>query len=128
MTHSIAYDIFELAKDLKEANVSEKKINAFVKFEKAKDEHLLNNLATKKDIEDLKVSTKKDIEDLKVSTKKDIEDLKVSTKKDIEDLKVSTKKDLEISIAIVKRDIIICLGAINTALAGIIIAIMAYLK
>jgi hypothetical protein len=117
MTHSIAYDIFELAKDLKEANVSEKEINAFVKFEKAKDEHLLNNL-----------STKKDIEDLKVSTKKDIEDLKVSTKKDIEDLKVSTKKDLEISIAIVKRDIIICLGAINTALAGIIIAIMAYLK
>lgn len=95
MTHSIAYDIFELAKDLKEANVSEKEINAFVKFEKAKDEHLLNNL---------------------------------STKKDIEDLKVSTKKDLEISIAIVKRDIIICLGAINTALAGIIIAIMAYLK
>ena len=61
MTHSIAYDIFDLAKDLKEANVSEKEIDALIKFEKAKDEHLLNNLATKKDIEDLKISTKHDI-------------------------------------------------------------------
>lgn len=79
MTHSIAYDIFELAKDLKEANVSEKEINAFVKFEKAKDEHLLNNLATKKDIEDLKVSTKHDI----ALVQKDIKALETSLKKDI---------------------------------------------
>ena len=50
MTHYVAYDIFELAKDLKEANVSEKEINAFIKFEKAKDEATLNTLATKLDI------------------------------------------------------------------------------
>ena len=50
MTHYVASDIFELAKDLKEANVSEKEINAFIKFEKAKDEATLNTLATKLDI------------------------------------------------------------------------------
>lgn len=84
MAHSVAYDIFDLAKDLKEANVPEKAIDAYVKFQKSKCEVLLNNL--------------------------------------------TTKNELERPIAIVKRDIIICLGAINTALAGIIIAIMAYLK
>ena len=40
------------------------------------------------------------------------------------DKTLSTKKDL----TIVKKDIIIWLGAINAALAGIIIAVMSYLK
>jgi predicted RNA methylase len=58
------YDIFELAKDLKEAGVNDKVINAQVKFEKAKEENinaqvkfekakdeLLNDtLVTKKDL------------------------------------------------------------------------------
>lgn len=90
MTHSVAYDIFELAKDLKEANVSEKQIDALIKFEKAKDEHLLNNLATKKDIEDLKVATKTDISLIQ---------------RDIEDLKISTKIDLNHEIELVRKEI-----------------------
>lgn len=78
------YDIFELAKDLKKAGVNDAVIDAQVKFEKAKDEAMLNTLAT--------------------------------------------KNDLRQEIDIVKKDIIIWLGGINTALAGVIIAVMAYLK
>ena len=41
------------------------------------------------------VATKQDIEDLRVATKKDIEDLRLATKKDIEDLRLATKKDID---------------------------------
>lgn len=44
------YDIFELAKDLKKAGVNDDVIEAQVKFEKSKDEAMLNTLATKHDI------------------------------------------------------------------------------
>ena len=44
------YDIFELAKDLKEANISEKAIDAIVKFERTKEQTNNDNLATKKDL------------------------------------------------------------------------------
>lgn len=43
------YDIFELAKDLKKAGVNDAVIDAQVKFEKAKDEAMLNTLVTKQD-------------------------------------------------------------------------------
>ena len=55
MTHSVAYDIFELAKDLKKSKISEDAIDAIVKFEKAKDEALLNNLVTKQDLRELEL-------------------------------------------------------------------------
>jgi hypothetical protein len=41
------YDIFELAKDLKKAGVKDAVIDAQVKFEKSKDEAMLNTLVTK---------------------------------------------------------------------------------
>lgn len=51
MTHATTYDIFELAKDLKKAGVKDNIIEAQIKFEKAKDEAILNTLVTKKDLE-----------------------------------------------------------------------------
>lgn len=55
MTHAITYDIFELAKDLKKSKISEDAIDAIVKFEKAKDEAILNNLVTKQDLRELEL-------------------------------------------------------------------------
>jgi len=46
-----------------------------------------NDLATKADITELRVSTKADITELRVSTKADITELRVSTKADITELK-----------------------------------------
>ena len=51
--NTTTYDIFELAEDLKKANINDEAIKAIVKFEKAKDETMLNALATKDDIKTL---------------------------------------------------------------------------
>ena len=61
MTCSTTYDIFELAKDLKKAKVSQEEIDAFVKFEKTKDEVVANTLATKKDLSHEIALAKRDI-------------------------------------------------------------------
>ena len=49
------------------------------------------DVATKTDIENLRVATKTDIENLRV----DIENLRAATKTDIENLRVATKTDIE---------------------------------
>jgi len=52
MSHTIiTYDIFQLAKDLKKSKIPDDAIDALIKFEKAKDEAMLDTLATKHDIE-----------------------------------------------------------------------------
>ena len=63
---------------------------------------IISNLATKKDIadvrrdiEELRSSTKLDIEKLSSETKSDIEKLRSETKSDIENLRLSTKADIE---------------------------------
>jgi hypothetical protein len=63
------YDVFALANDLKRANVSEAQIEAFVKFEKAKDENYLNTLATKKDLDSTVELIRKDIKIIDERTK-----------------------------------------------------------
>lgn len=61
-THRIAYDILELADNLKKAGVKDEIIQAQVKYEKARDIALKDDLATKHDIELLR----KDITWIKV--------------------------------------------------------------
>ena len=56
---------------------------------------VLRDVATKSDIEALKVATKSDIEALRKEFKSDIEALKAATKSDIESLRVATKSDME---------------------------------
>jgi hypothetical protein len=53
------------------------------------------DVATKADIEGLRVATKSDIDELRVATKADIDDLRVATKADIDDLRVATKADID---------------------------------
>ena len=61
MTHATTYDIFELAKDLKKSKIPEEAIDALIKFEKAKDEGMLDTLVTKQDFKkDLSI-VKRDI-------------------------------------------------------------------
>ena len=53
------------------------------------------DVATKQDLEHLRVATKKDIEHFQVTTKKDLEHFRVATKKDIDHLRVATKQQIE---------------------------------
>ncbi len=66
---------------------------------------LLENLATKADINALEVSTKADINALEVSTKADIKALEVSTKAEIKALEMSTKADIKALEVATKADI-----------------------
>ena len=47
----------------------------------------LADLATKRDIDDLRQATKRDIDDLRQATERDIDDLRQATKRDIDDLR-----------------------------------------
>lgn len=68
MSHAITYDIFELAKDLKKSKIPDDAIDALIKFEKAKDESLLSNLATKQDLKYEIELVRKDIESINSKT------------------------------------------------------------
>ena len=64
-----AFDTLKTAKTLTKAGFTKKQADAQVEVLI----EMTNELATKKDIEDLKLATKKDIEDLKLATEKDLE-------------------------------------------------------
>lgn len=69
----------------------------------------LKTLATKKDVETLKIALKKDIETLKLAFKKDIEMLRLEFKSDIAELKTGMLKyvtTLVVSIAAIQITII----------------------
>ncbi len=83
---------------LKNNGFNEQQAHTLVYFYK---DSIESELATKKDIEQLRADTKKDIADLK----KDIEQLRAATKKDIEQLRADTKKDIEQLRADTKKDI-----------------------
>ena len=55
----------------------------------------LADLATKRDIDDLRQSTKRDIDDLRQATKRDIDDLRKDTRHDIETLRLETRLEFE---------------------------------
>ncbi len=62
-------------------------------------------LATKRDIDAVRVATKRDIDALGVATKRDIDALAVATKRDIDELAVATKRDIDALAVATKRDI-----------------------
>jgi hypothetical protein len=69
-------------------------------------------VATKSDIESLRVATKSDIESLRVATKTDIELLRVATQRDIAELKAATQADIaklsaetQAEFALVRKDL-----------------------
>ena len=63
-------------------------------------------LATKTDLEALKLAVGKDIEALRLAVGKDIESLRLAVGKDIEALRVATKADLQTGLAETKADIL----------------------
>jgi len=76
-------------------------IHAFESFgERAKDE-----LATKRDIDELREATKRDIDKLREATKRDIDELREATKRDIDELREATKRDIKELRQETKRDI-----------------------
>jgi hypothetical protein len=82
-----AFDTHRAAKILTTAGFTSEQVDANIEVLM----EVTNNLATKDDIESLRLSTKDDIESLRLSTKDDIESLRLSTKQDTDSL----HKDIE---------------------------------
>ena len=88
----LVFDTLLYSEKLQKVGVS--KEQAKVQAETLK-EIIDDNLATKRDLEEVKTELKRDIEFLRIELKKDIETLRIEGKKDIEMLRVEGKKDLE---------------------------------
>ncbi|AEB08536.1 hypothetical protein Desac_0654 [Desulfobacca acetoxidans DSM 11109] len=99
---AIAFDTLEFANRLKAAHFTVEQAETMTTAIAS----LINDqVATKRDIEELHAATKRDIEELKASIKLDIEELRAATKHDIEELHAATKRDIEELKASTKRDI-----------------------
>lgn len=86
-----AFNAHPVTRRLEKAKFSKAQVDAQVEVLV----EITDNLATKDDIESLRLATKDDIESLKIATHKDIESLRLATQNDIESLRLSTRKDIE---------------------------------
>jgi len=106
---SIAFDTHAAANRFKRAGFTEDQVEALVEVTRETTGLPdISTLATKSDIEQLRLATKSDIVLLKsdiVLLKSDIEQLRLSTKSDIEQLRVATKADIEKLAEAVKADV-----------------------
>ncbi len=62
-------------------------------------------VATKSDLDALRIATKTDIDNLRAATKTDIDNLRAATKTDIDNLRAATKADLDAHRAATKSEI-----------------------
>ncbi|MCI0653005.1 MAG: CCDC90 family protein [Methylococcaceae bacterium] len=99
---AIAFDTLKFAKRLKEAGFTEQQAEALAVAEA---EFIVDNVATKRDLEELEVALKRDIKELEVALKRDIKELDVALKRDIKDLDVALKRDIKDLEVALKRDI-----------------------
>ena len=88
---------------------------------------LNNNLATKSDIEALRLATKADIEALQVSTQSGIEVLRLATKSDIEALRLSTDAKIESAKFETVKWMIGAMVAQSTLIVGLTVALVKLL-
>jgi len=136
--HAVAFDTHEFIKTLEESGFKEEQAEALSKVIKQVQEANLEELATKKDILELKhgikeleVNTKSDIKKLEASTKSAIKELEANTKFDIKELEASTKcsiADVKRDIALAKADIFKWGVGILFLQAGLIVTVIRLMK
>lgn len=69
------------------------------------------DLATKRDVDDLKIAVKRDLDELKIAVKRDLDELKIAAKRDLDDLEIGLLSKMDRQHAELK------LWFIGTALA-----------
>jgi hypothetical protein len=81
---AIAFDTHASVKRLMQSGMPEAQAEALVEVvSKTADMPDISNLATKADLEQLRLATKADLDQLRLATKADLEQLRLSTKADI---------------------------------------------
>lgn len=91
-----SFDTLGASKQLREAGMPEGMAEAVVSvFQHAAASPDISHLATKEDLEGLRVANKADLDGLRVANKADLEGLRVANKADLEGLRIANKADLE---------------------------------
>ena len=54
-----------------------------------------DQLATKRDIEELRAATRRDIKELEAATRRDIKELEAATRRDIKELETTIRRDMK---------------------------------
>ena len=117
----LVFDTLLYSEKLQKVGVS--KEQAKVQAETLK-EIIDDNLATKRDLEEVKTELKRDIESLRIELKKDIEMLRVESKKDLE----TTKSELALQINQQVTSVIKWVAGLFIAQTGIIAALFKLLQ
>ena len=94
--------LYSLYDALVSINVPNDKARAVVD---AMERDMGTTLATKADMDNLRVATKADLDNLRVATKSDLDHLRVATKADLQSLSQTTKADLETVRLAMKADL-----------------------
>lgn len=101
-----SFDTLGASKQLREAGMPEGMAEAVVSvFQHATMTPDISHLATKDDLEGLRVATRTDLEGLQAATKADLDGLRIATKADLEGLRVAAKADVEVVEARLRTEI-----------------------
>ena len=84
--------LYSLYDALVSINVPSDKARAVVD---AMERDMLTQLASKSDLENLRVAAKTDVENLRLAVKADVENLRLAVKADIENLRLAVKSDID---------------------------------
>jgi hypothetical protein len=102
MRHTIPFDTHAYVKRLTSVGVPEAQAEVHAEAIAG----LVNDeLATKRDLEDLHIATKRDLEELHIATKRDLEELRIAPQRDLEELRIATQRGLEELRIATQRDL-----------------------
>ena len=124
---AVAFDTLKFAKRLKEAGFTEQQAEALAAAEA---EFIEENLATKRDIAELR----RDMKELEVNLRRDMKELEINLKRDITELETSLRRDTEGLRTELKRDMkdleyrmTIKLGTLMVVAVGVMAALVKLL-
>ena len=117
---ALAFDTHASVKRLMQSGMPEAQAEALVEVvSKTADMPDVSGLATKEDLEQLRLATKADLDQLRLATKTDLDQLRVTTKADLEQVRAALETKIAVvdaRVTAVKGELIywiIGVGAVN---------------
>ena len=88
----VAFDTHKYVKRLTAAGMPENQAEVIADEQRSLIE---DQLATKRDIEELRAATRRDIKELEAATRRDIKELEAATRRDIKELETTIRRDMK---------------------------------
>jgi hypothetical protein len=115
---SVVYSLYDALVSIK---VPDEKAKAVID---ALEREMMDKIATKADIDNLRVATKADVDYLRVATKADIESLRLSTKADLTHVREILSKDMSALEARLDHKMDLLGSKLTIALGGLMVVLI----